>query len=85
MSNNLRDWVNKHLKEGSTQNTTLACWNRYSSKLGENFFFSHKKFLFITLGFLPFSLYYAHLIHDVTVGDLDLNMLFVKRKTLWMK
>ena len=67
-------WTFKYdcLKELSTQNTTLACWNRHSSNVGTEHVFSPEKVSIITLGFFSFSLFYAHLIRDVTVGDLDL-------------
>ena len=38
--------------------------------LEQNIFFLTKKFLFITLGFFSFPLFYAHLIRDVTASDL---------------
>ena len=49
--------------------------------LVQNIFFT-QKFLFITLGLFSFRLFYAHLVRDVTIGDLDFRYVTVKRKNI---
>ena len=49
--------------------------------LVQNIFFT-QKFLFITLGLFSFRLSYAHLVRDVTIGDLDFRYVTVKRKNI---
>ena len=50
--------------------------------LEQTFFFLTKKFLWITLGFLSFLLFYAYLILDVTVDNLDLIYVICKEKNI---
>ena len=70
------------IKVWSSQNTTLACWNRHSSNVGTEYFFSHEKVCIHDTRLFFFLLFYAHLIRDVTVGDLDLIYVICKEKNI---
>ena len=56
-------------KGWSTQNTTLACCINFWDRI---FFFSWRSFYSSHSGFFSFLLFYAHLIRNVTVGNLHL-------------